>query len=1722
MSTANVQDEEPLGSSLKPTSYNEPPPPLQPMATRLETSQKKDNIRNKTSNLQFKLRSSRLNKANGRYEAQQVKLRTRHLTFSLFMFVGAISSLAPFLTLHLTNRVGFLLFESDLLQLRSSLITNIVCLSTLVILGLIIVLITRTLRLFQRENNATKSTNDDEVSSGGGGQKQLNDRANKRRNLLLQNLLKRSAGSLAIISILSYLSLALIVPHIRQTQRLPYATFDCNANLIIIENCQQQFATHRAQASSTDYGPDGPVASSPDSVATLFDILKQLISGDLNGNNGRLANKLECLKYDEESLNRFRVPTRFLLNKCGLVCEPQRQQLHQFGDDLNWDLSSSSHLDHRPLVAPYSQPDFVAANGTRSEEEFVLQNEANNNADLISLKLCFSGEIDGANSNYKRFCIENLTSGDRSSSSTLSSANTFRNSHQPQFHPDQTLTVGQLNAILGRVRIDQAADSSVSSKHQSLSSQPIIQSEISSTITTNTLPAPLSSRIDQSTHYVNPIVQFESHFKNWPHLSRASSSTNEQQQQQSSSYFNERPFEMGETNDSKRSWCKFKPIPPFIVNNKPFSDIHCSLEHDYHMSTGPQVQMGANNQRNDQQQQQRRRRRRRRLSGLTPKIYLKKSTSPQSGDTSLSHHERCNIQCKVNILYQVLSKAKGKQRGLSMDANSPIDSFYLPMKYCLIVSGDGDKMRASNYYLVFRSIADASLLLSFILIDLQLLIESKDTKQFQLGDKKVRLIGLLLAITLPPLLVGVLFDVAASWMPNYGQPPSTRNYREGYLIQWLNERLIPWLSDTLERLGVQLGLVSGGKNAGGRMGNTLNSSEFSSLPFVSEGARHRQELVVDNYLIPFIIYAILMVAFAVSTFKLPLVSLASPLVQISSTEELGLVGTNRSSRDDVSQSRSTPTRMDCTKLAQPDEMVAIHHQASNVTDVLKDKLASLKQTFSSKSKTNSSKSDAYTEVLDDFKWRSHHKQSTRSLVAFALLALFMGLQFNLSQITQTQILLESFNLQNDLMQQQQQQQTPLQSNQLQERPNKVAIWFVLVSNSGGALILVLAILFGNELSQFLNEFYPFKKLPKIESQLSKRQGVAQFYKFLAISLVVYALRYLVLANMATQAHKMKWFLVVLFQLTELLNFPLTWFVLTLRAHELLFEYGLHSRWQNRVDGENSRSTGVRDDETSTRSLSLHLVAQSALAFVYYALARFLALFTHSFHASLYLHSDDIDWFVETFYDKKTASNRMSGSTNGSTISSSSTTTATGSAAPPESLFLPLPSERQTYLHASRSFVKYNSLVCLVFGLVLGSVFLFHKYQIYLEQRRLDRALKRSRTPQLDRENELIDERLSMDLAQIHARPKDSRGGGSRAGGQFEEGPDLTQHIPRTSREQLKRHEEQVGMANGEGGAGGMSRAKVHFRYGFGRRQGSSSTSSSSAGSYAVDASNQLQTSRSEAELANGTGRGIEAWRRLPQAGQQFRLARVRDIPMIVEEDQQQQPQQEQPAEEQPGAFDEQFIEEEEELEQITLTRSKRIQMVADDEDWSIDEEGQNDDQAVPISSGQHNSRNISPEEAQTMLELSMATSPPPAEFADDFEQMMPPPVGFASKEDVRSAETPPPENYQRGLHHKAATTTAKSPPQTTHQNRKRQITFAPLTTFIDQDGAHSMGQHESVVARRGGPSDADDGHLFGGHKMVTDSNQQHHRRQTDSKERRHLQTRLMASPEPSIDEVDDD
>lgn len=1121
-------------------------------------------------------------------DKSSIKSRSSQLTVCLLLLVSSISCISPFLSLHLRHRVGLLLFESILVQLRASLLSVIFCSTILVVLVIVVVLF-------------------------------INRKYSHTKDIILQKLLRILISLFALLSAIAYLSLVLVVPHLVQIQRMPMVTFDCEANLITVENCNQQFAIQSGELA-------------------YLDALGELVFGREVGSE-KLIEKLNCLKYNSKQLESLAAPTRFLLHNCALVCLPQRRQYHQFSDDLNGVSQQGDLPNKNRFTAPYDEDRGADMQSYQVDKR--LTDSSNSNQ--VSLKICFTGEFSGG-STYKQFCVTNLVNPMQSKNQQLS----------------KTLTIGQLNAMLRQLNPTEEDQG-----------QPSLDGFEADQASDNN-----SFGDRATTHYINPVVQFESHFKNWPQMGSETSSNDDS--------FVRSDAQQSLDSDEEPAWCRFKPIPPFVVNDKPFNDIQCSLEHEYTMSTissAPDADA---------------------RSSLPDQIYLKKSLKPEAPkplsedeSPSVSNNERCNIQCKVNILYQVqrhIQQSNGKLKDLH---------YYLPLKQCVVITGNGDKLRTSNYYIFFRNIADSSLALVFIFLDVFLLLESIDTQRYQLEARKSRLIGLLVVIIVIPVLASLLLNIGLSWHV-VGRNKSYSS-SDTYLVSFVQDKLLPTVKDLLERIWV--GSVSGAagnkRRPSMRSGTRLQTNSSDSMiaedltsvePSPTE--KPLSYLITDDYMIPFLLYTIFMLALSVRSLSLPIVASSSPLVRVSSSEELGLSPTKM-----LSPSKS--------ELELDSYRTTKHKQVSKKVNQLV----------------------TGREIPEtDLDSSNELRKKKVSLILITLTAIFMGALFSTANIAETPILEET------LLTHQQSPQSSLRSLYMNSNS-----WYILIAKSCiNGLILMIVILLSNEISIYFSHLSPFKATSSSSNAIKEfqiHQNEVKLLLQLSISLLVYSLRFYALSAIDLSL-KIKWLLILLFYMGELFNFPLVWFAISARLQEIVHELRLCRSSQD-------------PSQKSEFSKSDHLLAQATLALAYFVIGRAIALFAHSFYESLYLYSENIDWFITSFYgESRSTSQDLSGKLKLNLQSSyNGTSNPNRQIDRQETLFSPLPGELQTYLYASRLFLKYISILCSIIGFALILKLISIKYVLWKEAKTKirHRAAK-------DSESEHIDDRLSIDLKRIRKPP----------------------------------------------------------------------------------------------------------------------------------------------------------------------------------------------------------------------------------------------------------------------------------------------------------------------------------------------------------------------------------
>lgn len=1151
--------------------------------------------------------------------------RSRRLTSCVLCLVAALASLTPsILSLHLTHKLGLFIFETDRIELRSSLITVIICLIFLVIFYLTIFAITRGKR-------------------------------SEMRSRIIQNISKYLMGLLATISAISYLSLALLIEPIRQVQRMPTATFDCNANLITIENCHQQYSTFNHER----FGDN------------IVKATRELLIGDLNQVDDKLIKRLNCIHLGDRDQYRFRdsdqakIPTRFLLHHCGLVCKPHKQQLHQFSDDLNQgqvnpedplpkkkeDLESSTKTASR-LFPPYisvirSEEDDRSDrglhgklndyhSGLRQTRDTLAEHRQSNQ---VSLKVCFSDEFNSGSA-YKQFCVTNLANGPSR---------------------DRSLTLNQLNALLKRyVHFDDQATVSTENEGDSESNRDRTQLDLNSSYLKNSpIADPKQDLMDlHTTNYMNPFVQFESNFRGWSTLGMNESS-------------------LGSTNsDQEENWCKLKPVPPFIVNNRPFSDIQCSVEHQYTVTTTP-VSMAF--QRSSQD-----------------KIFLQRH-SRGSQESQESSRERCNIQCKVNILYQIHRDKTDQKINRNLVYERPRESrkslvndihYYLPLRPCLIVHDVALKQRSTQKYLALRTIGDSSLMIAFILLDLILLMESIDTRKAIFEGKKYRLIGMFLAFSLVPLATSLTFDLIAS---------TTIQVDSVQTSQDLKDRNIPTIIELIRSLASKYisPSVTDSKNQPDlRLNSTKPMNEGSLQPSMNAQ--------FDRFMAPFFIYTLSMILFALNSFSIPVLTSLDPLIRVSSFEELGMAANSKKSER-------------LSKLNNVRSKDHSRHMIRNAT-------------------SQAQKVELYNEM---------RPQMSSKWIYLTIVTILMGFLFNLIQLSQVEILGEIFG-------------TDFTTQPGHSDPRIFPFTFSVYLSSAIPL-LIASVIFSEELSSLLSSFQSFNTTVSASLDYGNSSRIkTRFIKYFGISLVIYSIRLYMLANMGSGVSYMKKFMAFLFQIAEVFNFPITWFAISTYAHEFQIERESlnHDRQSTRdVRGNTNRSlkqfqrAQPETRETELGALVKRLLIQTSLGMLYFVVSRAVALLAHSIYVSLHLHSEDFDWFITSFYKQ---SDQQKPGAKPPRLSNGQTTRLTAEDRP-ESLFSPLPTDRQTYLHASRLFLRFTSLVCLCLGVIVSANYGLLRYRMWRQDHQSRRkSSDRSQAQSTSGDN--IDERLSLDLMRIHASP----------------------------------------------------------------------------------------------------------------------------------------------------------------------------------------------------------------------------------------------------------------------------------------------------------------------------------------------------------------------------------
>lgn len=1161
--------------------------------------------------------------------------RSRKLTICLISLIAAIATLSPSITyIHLTRSIGLFIFETNLIQLKSSLYSVIFSLVFLVIFFSFIHIVSKSLSIDNRCRLAQRSG-------------------------------KYLIGIFASISAISYLSIVLLIKPIKQIQRMPMATFDCNANLITIENCQQLHSPFSRSFQGEE----------------IIKAMKEILWLNYDQDDEKLIERLNCINFDNKKsygdpMVERETPTRFLLHQCSLVCRPQRQQVHQFNDDLNLDqasdLTNINKNNQQTRVDGHKRP--ATATSSRQlippylNEPYSISTEDQNvKTGQVSLKVCFSDEFNSGSA-YKRFCVTNLANGpDKEKSLTLTQLNAMLKRYV-QIEADIP-TVNGLDGTLSNVDNHQTVNYSGDHSSEQVATMKLQDSH--SDVEDEEL-----KHQTRSTHYVNPFVQFESHFKGLQ-----------------SNVINDTIISSATSQDA--SWCKFKPIPPFIVNNRPFNNIQCSIEHQYTLTTIPDSMADNNNDRGD-------------------KIFLRRQTRQAEWSESNSR-ERCNIQCRVNILYQIhrvksvdnkISSVRAKDKSEHQSTLEDIH-YYLPLRPCIIVRDQELKQKTLQHYMYLRSLGDSSLVIVIILLDMIFLMESIDTKQGQFEGKKYRLIGLLAALTLSPLVSGLVFDLIASWPTDYSnQAFNEHNQESSYIDNLLNDRVMPTMVELVKSLLSAL-----------RYSNLMETTNSGSknVNFTKSQESLGNSDSTNSFLVPFFIYSVFMLILALNSFALPVFNTSSKLVRVSSSEELGMVGRSEE------------------KKCQGLELI--------------------KKTIDRKN------SEQYMVKPKSSLWKSY-----RLFIQIALIIFLMGFQHALIHSSQVPILVDVFG-----------DKTTIVQSAGNQGSHEVRLLPFIFSTHLSAIIPVLlaCLVFHNELSRFVSSFSPFNTTASASSSPNHSLLIrSRFLKYISISLIIYTIRSYVLANIGAELSNLKHLMVTLFQIAEIFNFPLTWFVITTYIHSLQNENDVLKDCDKHDCNSESKlryNPNHFDPKLEDTKHFKRVLLQASLAILYFVIAKSITLFIHSLFASINLHSDNFDWFISSYYQgskQRKVQTKASSKTNKplppgllNTKENLDLQSSQINATRPESLFSPLPTDRQTYLHASRQFLRYNAVLCLCIGIIILASFLLIKYRIWNEVRRRKRLKQRQRQEQQQRQSkdrsetvESFDERLNRDLMRIHASP----------------------------------------------------------------------------------------------------------------------------------------------------------------------------------------------------------------------------------------------------------------------------------------------------------------------------------------------------------------------------------
>lgn len=842
---------------------------------------------------------------------QQVSKR---LTICLASFVSSISCLCPFSSLHLNDTFSnsLLFVETNLLLFKTTL------LSLLLSLTIIIIIYFTLLKRHLQSSDSSSLCN-------------------------CARILCKLVTCFALVSAISNLNLILFVPKFSYSQRQPTVTFDCNANTVMIDNCYQQFAPLGTKLSFESYLKlffsledvlidvnkgkkkieyhkndnddmrEGKEQMNSNISFTFPDIHNKLTNMDefmSSENKDKFVDSMQCansfsqqsisdsmklLKFNsEQSVDNNRVPTRFLLNKCSLFCDKRTHEAKQFNDDIHI-VDSDKQSNQKDNISSFNQ---ILTSSTEAKRH------------QISIKICFAGEHNTGN-NFKQFCVTNLINNNNEENEKLTNKDIQNQNKQ--------LSRQQVDDILisGSLSTHQANNSSHINEKDNQNDQSFVSYDKASYLSETKSPASsyLAAVKSQMTHIVEPTISFESHFKDI---------TNDR-------YYNHEDINIQE--EQKRNFaydiqesqrCSLRPIPPYVVNNKPYSSIRCSLAEDY--TFGSEVS--------------------------SENIYLRKAHMSHQNEPSVSSSamsSRCNIQCKVNILYQVRIEEDDKlnrEGNLRFKQSNNVNGqnlshlhYYLPLRSCLIISR-GNKLTTIRKYFYSRLLMDCSMLITGLLLLELLLVECLELKKSM--ESRARLLALLLPFLIFPFCISLAMQL---YEANLGS--------EGYVL-FKSSSKSSVIASSIMTPGVNASSVCRNNFIPIKIKNLIyckpnpelqaikdiqhvtpasTSSHESKAANMSSHIIDKKKvvdeveqfLIIDKHIIPFLMSSSFLFILALGSYSLvtptPQSRVKFPIKRISSAEELGLTRKTDYSSKNSSIGRYNIPRKDVNQSYLPKSFV---------------------------------------------------------------------------------------------------------------------------------------------------------------------------------------------------------------------------------------------------------------------------------------------------------------------------------------------------------------------------------------------------------------------------------------------------------------------------------------------------------------------------------------------------------------------------------------------------------------------------------------------------------------------------------------------------------------------------------------------------------------------------------------------------------------------------------